>query len=51
VQAQGPESNTARNTAEEDAGERPYYIVPSKTFFGFIQGQINKFCLGFEYTL
>lgn len=51
VQAQGPESNTARDTAEEDAGERPYYIVPSETFFGFIRGQINKFCLGFEYTL
>jgi hypothetical protein len=26
-----------------------YYAVPSKTFFGFLQTQINKYCLGFEH--
>ena len=26
-----------------------YYAVPSKTFFGFLRTQINKYCLGFEY--
>jgi hypothetical protein len=36
MQAQGSELNTARNTAEENAGEQLYYIVLSKTFFGFI---------------
>jgi hypothetical protein len=36
MQTQGPESNTAYDTAEEDAKEQPYYIVPSETFFGFI---------------
>jgi hypothetical protein len=36
VQAQGPELNTARDTAEEDVKEQLYYIVLSKTFFGFI---------------
>jgi cell division protein FtsB len=36
VQAQGLESNTARDTAEKDAREQLYYIVLSETFFGFI---------------
>jgi hypothetical protein len=36
VQAQSPESNTARDTAEENAKKQLYYIVLSKTFFGFI---------------
>jgi hypothetical protein len=36
VQAQSPESNTAYDTIEEDAEEQLYYIVLSKTFFGFI---------------
>jgi hypothetical protein len=36
MQAQGPESNTARNTVEKDAKEQLYYIVLNKTFFGFI---------------
>ena len=26
-----------------------YYAVPSKTYFGFVRSQINKYCLGFEY--
>jgi hypothetical protein len=26
-----------------------YYTIPSETLFGFLQTQINKFCLGFEY--
>jgi hypothetical protein len=38
MQAQGPELNTAHNTTEKDAKKRLYYIVLSKTFFGFIQG-------------
>jgi hypothetical protein len=34
-------------------GEPPnhdyYYTIPSETLFGFLQTQINKFCLGFEH--
>jgi hypothetical protein len=26
-----------------------YYTIPSETLFGFLQTQINKFCLGFEH--
>jgi hypothetical protein len=51
VQAQSPELNTTHNTAEKDAKEQLYYIVLSETFFGFIQNQINKFCLSFKYIL
>ena len=36
---------------EVEIRELPFYIVPSQTFFGLIRGQMNKFCLGFEYTL
>jgi hypothetical protein len=36
MQAQSLELNTVYNTIEEDAKKRPYYIVLSKTFFGFI---------------
>jgi hypothetical protein len=36
MQAQGPESNITRDTAEENAKEQLYYIVLSETFFGFI---------------
>jgi hypothetical protein len=28
-----------------------YYAIPSWALFGFLQTQINKYCLGFEYTL
>ena len=34
-------------------GEPPnynyYYTIPLETLFGFLQTQINKFCLGFEH--
>jgi hypothetical protein len=26
-----------------------YYTIPSKTLFGFLHSQINKFCFGFEH--
>ena len=29
----------------------PYYMVPTEELFGFIYGQINKFCFMFEQTL
>jgi hypothetical protein len=35
----------------DDTHELPYYIVPSDVFFGVIRGQINKFCVGFEFSL
>jgi len=28
-----------------------YYIISNYIFFDFLRNQINKFCLGFEYTL
>ncbi|KAH6668541.1 hypothetical protein B0J14DRAFT_675373 [Halenospora varia] len=31
--------------------EQPYFIIPSNTYFGVVYGQMNKFCLGFEYVL
>lgn len=51
VEAQCQESSAALGAASEGTDELPYYIVPSATFFGLIRGQMNKFCLGFEYTL
>ncbi|KIM92542.1 hypothetical protein OIDMADRAFT_185116 [Oidiodendron maius Zn] len=29
----------------------PHYTIPSMTLFGFLHGQVNKFCLGFESTM
>ena len=34
-----------------DADNLPYYVIPSETYFGFIHGNVNRLCLGFEYTL
>lgn len=31
--------------------EQPFYIIPSNANFGVLYGQMNKFCLGFEYVL
>lgn len=31
--------------------EQPFFIIPSNTYFGVVYGQMNKFCLGFEYVL
>ncbi|RFU31361.1 hypothetical protein B7463_g4958, partial [Scytalidium lignicola] len=35
----------------ETAPQLPYYTIPSNDLFGFLYGQINKFCLGFEFVL
>jgi hypothetical protein len=34
---------------EEPSNHNYYYAIPSKTLFGFLRSQINKFCLGFEH--
>jgi hypothetical protein len=34
---------------EEPPNYNYYYTIPSKTLFGFLRSQINKFCLGFEH--
>lgn len=31
--------------------EQPFFIIPSNGYFGVVYGQMNKFCLGFEYVL
>lgn len=31
--------------------EQPFFIIPSNAYFGVLYGQMNKFCLGFEYVL
>jgi hypothetical protein len=31
--------------------EQPFFVVPSNAYFGVVYGQMNKFCLGFEYAL
>jgi hypothetical protein len=29
----------------------PHYAVPSAVWFGFIHGNLNRFCIGLEHTL
>jgi hypothetical protein len=41
----------AQEITKDGVAELLYYIVLSQTFFRLIRGQVNKFCLGFEYTL
>lgn len=31
--------------------EEPFFMIPSSAYFGVLYGQMNKFCLGFEYML
>lgn len=50
-QSPNQEARAEQETTSMDARNVPFYIVPSQTFFGFIRGQVNKYCLGLEYTL
>lgn len=34
---------------KEPSNHSYYYTIPSKTLFGFLRSQINKFCFGFEH--
>jgi hypothetical protein len=34
---------------KEPTNRNYYYTIPSKTLFGFLQSQINKYCFGFEH--
>lgn len=46
---QREQENTLSRTAA--VIERRFFIVPSDAYFGAVYGQMNKFCLGFEYIL
>src|ERR1700738_4514850 len=43
------EEQSRQEEGEEPTNRNYYYAVPSKTFFGFLRSQINKFCCGFEH--
>jgi hypothetical protein len=50
IRARLVEQSQQEEEQEEELTNRDYYYaIPSKTFFGFLRSQINKFCLGFEH--
>jgi hypothetical protein len=48
---EGVMNELTRGAPGQVSAELPYYTIPSETLYGFLRGQVNKFCLGFELIL
>ncbi|KAG0126665.1 hypothetical protein HOY82DRAFT_542427 [Tuber indicum] len=51
VQLSGTTANHTTSHSELVKSHRPYFVAPTSEIVYFLQGNLNKYCFGFEYIL